>query len=139
MAGELDKEVARDRAAAEDTLAAALEEPSFAHSLALATPDWVRYGSARGNRKRQRALRTLYSYTVRAAAKTSPFARLTTVGVPGGAHDGRAVQQVSATVVLTALYARWPARPARRSCCATVRPPSARPTPPRRRRTIPRC
>ncbi|MFE9383455.1 hypothetical protein ACFYMO_09460 [Streptomyces sp. NPDC007025] len=128
VAGELDKEVARDRAAAEDTLAAALEEPSFAHSLALATPDWVRYGRARGNRKRQRALRTLYSYTVRAAAKTSPFARLTTVGVPGGAHDGRAVQQVSATVVLTALYAL--ARSPRTAQLLRYRPAPVRPADP---------
>ncbi|MGI5352480.1 hypothetical protein ACQEU8_30470 [Streptomyces sp. CA-250714] len=108
VAGELEKEVAQDRAAAEDTLTAALEDPAFAHSLALATPDWVRYGSARKlhkARKRQRAIRTLYSYTVRAAAKTSPFARLTTVGVPGRAHDGHAVHQVSATVAFTALYA----------------------------------
>ncbi|MGP3987642.1 hypothetical protein [Streptomyces sp. 3N207] len=108
VAAELDKEVARDRAAAEDTLAAALEDPAFAHSLALATPDWVRYGSAgkhHKTRKRQRAMRTLYSYTTRAAAKTSPFARLTTVGVPGRAHDGHAAQQVSATVAFTALYA----------------------------------
>ncbi|MFE9390311.1 hypothetical protein [Streptomyces sp. NPDC006784] len=125
VAEELDKEVARDRAAAEDTLAAALEEPAFAHSLALATPDWVRYGRARGNRKRQRAMRTLYSYTVRAAAKTSPFARLTTVGVPGGAHDGRAVQQVSATVALTALYAL--ARSPRTAQLLRYRPAPVRP------------
>ncbi|MBQ0863026.1 hypothetical protein KBZ21_31450 [Streptomyces sp. A73] len=105
VAAELDKEVARDRAAAEETLTAALEDPGFAHSLALATPDWVRYGSARRGRKRQRAMRTLYSYTVRAAAKTSPFARLTTVGAPGRDHDGEAVQQVSATVAFTALHA----------------------------------
>ncbi|SES07450.1 hypothetical protein [Streptomyces qinglanensis] len=128
VAEELDKEVARDRAAAEDTLAAALEDPAFAHSLALATPDWVRYGRARGSRKRQRALRTLYSYTVRAAAKTSPFARLTTVGVPGGAHDGRAVQQVSATVAFTALYAL--ARSPRTAHLLRYRPAPVRPAAP---------
>ncbi|WP_369204961.1 hypothetical protein [Streptomyces sp. PU-14G] len=104
-AAALDAALADDRAAAEETLTAALDAPGFADSLALATPDWVRYGTARRTRKRQRALRTLYSYTVRAAAKTSPFARLTTVGVPGRGHAGHAVHQVSATVALTALYA----------------------------------
>ncbi|MGY1435814.1 hypothetical protein [Streptomyces reniochalinae] len=125
----LDAALADDRAAAEETLSAALEAPGFADSLALATPDWVRYGNARRTRKRQRALRTLYSYTVRAAAKTSPFARLTTVGVPGRGHAGHAVHQVSATVALTALYAlaRAPqTAPLLRYRPAPVRPATAR-------------
>ncbi|RCG26020.1 hypothetical protein DTL70_08060 [Streptomyces diacarni] len=125
----LDAALADDRAAAEETLTAALEAPGFADSLALATPDWVRYGNTRRPRKRQRALRTLYSYTVRAAAKTSPFARLTTVGVPGRGHAGHAVHQVSATLALTALYAlaRAPeTAPLLRYRPAPVRPATAR-------------
>ncbi|MFI0978259.1 hypothetical protein ACH4SP_14845 [Streptomyces sp. NPDC021093] len=76
-------------------------ENSFAASLAIAAPDWIRHRDhkARSTKK----LKTLYSYVTRAAVKTSPFSGLTTVGEAGAAGQGRGGSRTSATTAYLAL------------------------------------
>lgn len=71
--------------AAADRLRSVAADPDFAAAAALAAPDWLLNRTDDGPRE----LRTLYSYVSRAAVKTSPFSRFTTVAVAGRGGVGR--------------------------------------------------
>lgn len=98
---QLGTQLAEDRAEAVRHLHAALDVPGFAESVALAAPDWIRHADRK--ERSARKLKTLYSYVVRAAVKTSPFSGLTTVGEAGTTGGGRARSRVSATPAYLAL------------------------------------
>ncbi|WAX78347.1 lantibiotic dehydratase family protein [Streptomyces sp. KMM 9044] len=98
---QLGARLAEDRAEAVRHLHAALDVPGFAESVALAAPDWIRHSDRK--ERSARKLKTLYSYVIRAAVKTSPFSGLTTVGEAGTTGEGRARSRVSATPTYLAL------------------------------------
>ncbi|WP_214326802.1 lantibiotic dehydratase family protein [Nonomuraea sediminis] len=100
LADKLAAQLAADRAQALSTLRAALDRPEFARSLALAAPDWIRYGKRDTPRHRQ----TLYSYVSRAAVKTSPLSGLTTVGLAGTTGRGQARSRAATTLAHQALW-----------------------------------
>ncbi|WP_327583814.1 hypothetical protein OHA25_49645 [Nonomuraea sp. NBC_00507] len=100
LLAKLGSQLAVDRAAALERLRGSLDDPSFARSLALTAPDWLRYGRRDSARDRQ----TLYSYVSRAAVKTSPLSGLTTVGLAGTAGLGRARSRTTATLAHRALW-----------------------------------
>ncbi|MFD8492787.1 hypothetical protein [Amycolatopsis sp. NPDC059657] len=101
---ELTNVLAAHRVAALDEFRRVLQDKGFLESLAIAAPDWIRYGKPheRGF-DTPRDLQTLYSYITRASLKTSPFSGLTTVGVGGKRGTGRSGNRTSATVAYLAL------------------------------------
>lgn len=98
LADQLAASVDADSANAIDQLCDALSDSRFHRSVALAAPDWLRYGKPHRKPRERRNVRTLYSYVSRAAVKTSPFSGLTTVGVAG-----RDLPQQSLSYASTAL------------------------------------
>ncbi|QWF82044.1 lantibiotic dehydratase family protein [Amycolatopsis sp. CA-230715] len=104
LMAELTGALARHRASALEGLREVLRDKGFLESLAIAAPDWIRYGRPheRGF-DNPRELQTLYSYVARAALKTSPFSGLTTVGLGGRRGSGRSGNRTSATVAYLAL------------------------------------
>lgn len=108
LRAELADRVRADRRDGTQLLLDQLDQPGFAPALALAAPDWVRHGRPaqavpdRGALD-QRNLRTLYSYVSRAAVKTSPFSRLTTVGIAGSTGSGRAHSYPATALAFLAL------------------------------------
>ncbi|MFB9903691.1 hypothetical protein [Allokutzneria oryzae] len=103
---ELTVSVASDSERARAWLIAQLKHDPFVRSLALAAPGWARHGlaKARTGRLDARNLRTLYSYVTRTALKTSPYAQLTTVALPGVAST-EIRSYAGAAVAYTALHA----------------------------------
>jgi hypothetical protein len=101
---ELTDALASHRVTVLDGFGKVLRDKDFLESLAIAAPDWIRYGKPheRGF-DTPRDLQTLYSYITRASLKTSPFSGLTTVGVGGRRGSGRSGNRTSATVAYLAL------------------------------------
>ncbi|WP_370948453.1 hypothetical protein AB5J62_12925 [Amycolatopsis sp. cg5] len=89
LQGNLASSVAADTDQARATMVACLDDQAFVRSVALAAPEWARYGlgKAKQGKLDARNLRTVYSYVTRTAVKTSPYARLTTVALPGIVSD----------------------------------------------------
>ena len=93
-----------DREGALGRLHEAVRRPDFLGALVMAAPDWVRHAKPHERRATSiKDLKTLLSYVSRAAAKTSPFSGLTTVGVAGTRGEGRASSRTSAEVAVRAL------------------------------------
>lgn len=126
---QLETEVAADRDRTVDTLYALLDDDRYLASLAVAAPDWLAH--ARPQQRRPTtvaALKTVYSYAVRASLKTSPFSGLTTVAAAGSGGSGRRSTQPSLVLAARALSAleRDPRTAARlRFRLAPVRPGGA--------------
>ncbi|MET9697332.1 lantibiotic dehydratase [Streptomyces sp. NPDC006529] len=65
-----------------------LSEPVFAQGLAQASPHLLDHVTAKPLEPHGKAARSVLGYVSRAAAKTSPFSRLTALALEGGEADG---------------------------------------------------
>jgi hypothetical protein len=97
----LETQLTADREEGLARLRAALAAPEVKQSMTIAAPDWIRHADIAESSSRN--VKTLYSYTSRAATKTSPFSGLTTVGVAGQVGQGRARSRSAAALALLAL------------------------------------
>ncbi|MGN6611496.1 MAG: hypothetical protein ACTHLJ_06950 [Angustibacter sp.] len=104
LAQQLEAQVEADRDRAVDTLYALLDDERYLASLAVAAPDWLAHARPRHRRPTTvAALKTVYSYAVRASLKTSPFSGLTTVAAAGsGESSGPATCSTQPSLVLAA-------------------------------------
>ncbi|MGO1561782.1 MAG: hypothetical protein ACTHXO_07375 [Actinomycetaceae bacterium] len=121
VTGLLTEQVAADRELALDVLHDAVRHPGMPEALVMAAPDWVRH--KRPHERRLTAakdVRTLVAYVSRAAAKTSPFSGLTTVGRAGRQGQGRALSRTTVELGYRALQVL--ARDARTAGLLTFRP-----------------
>jgi hypothetical protein len=120
--------VAADDDRAERLLRQAAGSPRLAASLALTSPEWARHGLQQlrqGRRLDPRGRRTLYSYVVRAAVKTSPLGRLTAVTAPGAPRTADHCTYLSVEVATACLEAV--ARDRRTAAALRWRPAPSRP------------
>ncbi|HEX3005223.1 MAG TPA: hypothetical protein VHO27_13505 [Angustibacter sp.] len=103
---QLDDAVAADRDRSVAGLYALLDDERYLASLAVAAPDWLAHARPRERRRTTvAALKTVYSYAVRASLKTSPFSGLTTVAAAGSCGSGRRRTQPSLVLAARALSA----------------------------------
>lgn len=102
----LEVEVEVDRERAVDRLYGLLDDERYLASLAVAAPDWLAHARPRHRRPTTvAALKTVYSYAVRASLKTSPFSALTTVAAAGSGGSARRSTQPSLVLAARALSA----------------------------------
>ncbi len=106
LVSELESAVAADRERSVGRLYALLDDDRYLASLAVAAPDWLAHAQPRHRRPTTvAALKTVYSYAVRASLKTSPFSGLTTVAAAGSCGSGRRSTQPSLVLAARALSA----------------------------------
>lgn len=103
---QLAAEIHADHLRSVDSLYALLDDERYLASLAVAAPDWLAHARPRQRRPTSvAAVKTLYSYAVRASLKTSPFSGLTTVAAAGTRGAGRRVTEPSLVLAARALSA----------------------------------
>jgi hypothetical protein len=106
LARQLETEIAADHERSVTGLYALLDDERYLASLAVAAPDWLAHARPQERHATSvAAVKTLYSYAVRASLKTSPFSGLTTVATAGARGSGRRSTQPSLVLAARALSA----------------------------------